>query len=64
MTSEGLVDMFEGDSADTCAGKITASVNGGPSGGSRVHRLGREDPYRASGIGPSGAVQTVSSKAP
>ena len=32
--------MFEGDSADMC------SVDGGPSGGSRVRRPGSEDPYR------------------
>ena len=46
MTSEGSGEMFEGDSADTCAAKITASVDGGPSGGSHVRRLGREDPHR------------------
>ena len=33
MTSEGLGEMFEGDSADMCAG-----VDGGPSGGSRWKR--------------------------
>ena len=42
MTSEGLGEMFEGDSADTCA----ASVDGGPSGGSRVRRSGSEEPHR------------------
>jgi hypothetical protein len=37
--------MFECDSAETCAGKISASVDGGPSGGSRVRRPGSEDPH-------------------
>ena len=46
MTSEGLGVMFEGDSADMCAGKFTASVDGGPSGGSRVRTPGSEDPHR------------------
>jgi hypothetical protein len=41
MTFEGMGEMFEGDSADTCA-----SVDGGPSGGSRVRRPGSEDPHR------------------
>ena len=46
MTSEGLGEMFEGDSADTCAGKFPlSSVDGGPSGGSRVRRPGSEDPH-------------------
>ena len=29
MTSEGLGEMFEGDSADTCAGKFTLVSMGG-----------------------------------
>jgi hypothetical protein len=29
MTSEGLGEMFEGDSADTCAGKFLLVVMGG-----------------------------------
>jgi hypothetical protein len=41
-----LGEMFEGDSADTGAGKISASVDGGPSGGSRVRRPVSEDPHR------------------
>jgi hypothetical protein len=45
MTSEGLVEMFEGDSADTCNGKISAGVDGGPSGGSSVRRHGSKDPH-------------------
>ena len=44
MTFEGLGEMFEGDSADMCAWKISASVDGGPSGGSRMRRPGSEDP--------------------
>ena len=34
--------MFEGDSADTCAGIFFSSVYGGPSRGSRLRRLGDE----------------------
>ena len=41
---------FESYSADMCAKKISASVDGGPSGGSRVRRPGSEDPIGASGI--------------
>ena len=29
MTSEGLGEMFEGDSVDVCAGNFYASANGG-----------------------------------
>ena len=43
MISEGLGEMFEGDSADTRAGKFPL-VDEGPSGGSRVRRPGSEDP--------------------
>ena len=39
MTSEGSVEMFEGDSAETC-------VDGGPSGGSRMRRPGSEYPHQ------------------
>jgi hypothetical protein len=46
MTSEGLGEMFEGDSADKCAGKISAHVDGGPSGGSSMRRPRSEDPHR------------------
>ena len=48
MTSEGLGEMFEGDSADTCAGKFPLTSMG-PSGGSRVRRPGSEDPIGVSG---------------
>ena len=46
MTSEGLGEMFEGDSADTFTGKFSASFDGGPSGGSPLRRPGSEDPHR------------------
>ena len=46
MTVEGLGDMFEGDSVDTCAGKFPLMSMGGPSVVSRVRRLGIEDPHR------------------
>ena len=36
--------MFEGDSADKCAGKISAYVDGGPSWRPDVRRPGSEDP--------------------
>ena len=42
MTSEGLGEMFEGESADICA----AHVDGEPSRGSSVRRPGSEDPHR------------------
>ena len=38
--------MFEGDSAGTCAWKISSHVDGGPSGGSSVRRPGSGDPHR------------------
>ena len=46
MTSEGLGEMFEGNSADTYAGKIPLVPRGGLSGGSRVRGHGSEDPHR------------------
>jgi hypothetical protein len=46
MTSEGLGEMFEGDSADMCIGKFPLTLMGGLSGGSRVRRPGSEDPHR------------------
>ena len=53
MTSEGLGEMFEGDSADTCAGKFQlvpmggraedlACADPGASGGSYMRRPGSE----------------------
>ena len=44
MTSEGLGEMFEDDSADMCA---VRSCRWGPSGGSSVHRPGSEDLHRS-----------------
>ena len=48
MTSEGMGEMFEGDSADMRAGKISAGVDRGPSRapGSSVRRPGSEDPHQ------------------
>ena len=46
MTSEGLGNMFEGDSADTCCGKFQLTLIGGLIRGSRVRRPGSEDPLR------------------
>ena len=46
MTSEGLGEMFEGDSADPCAGKFPLTSMGGPSRGSCVRRPRSEDPNR------------------
>jgi hypothetical protein len=45
MTFEGLGEMLEGDSADIMCQKISTSVDGGPSAGSRVRRPGSEDPH-------------------
>ena len=45
MTSEGLGEIFEGDSAD-----MFAHVDVGLSGGSSVSRPGSEDPIGVSGI--------------
>ena len=48
MTSEGLGEMFEGDSANTCDVKFPLMSMGGraPSGESSVRRPGSEDPHR------------------
>ena len=48
MTSEGLGEMIEGDSADTCAGKFPLTSMGAD-GGSRVRIPGSEDPIGVSG---------------
>ena len=53
MTSEGLGEMFEGDSADTRAICFFASVDEGPSGGS-------EDPGARTPIGASGNFYSLS----
>ena len=49
MTSEGLGEMFEGDSADTCAGKFPLVFMGG-----RAEGLACADPGARSPIGASG----------
>ena len=56
MSSEGLGEMFEGDSADRCAGKFPLVSMG----------VRAECPACADTVlfGPSGAVQTVSLKQP
>ena len=46
MTSEGLGEMFEGDSADTYAGKILLVPRGGPA----CADTGARTPLGASGI--------------
>ena len=40
MSSKQLVEIFKGDSADTCDGKVPHVLMGG----SRMHRPGSEDP--------------------
>jgi hypothetical protein len=42
---ESSGEMFEGDIADMCTKKKSAGVNGGPSRGSSVRRLGSQDPW-------------------
>ena len=49
MTSEGLGEMFEGDSADMCAGKYPVVSMGGRVDPSGVHRRGARTPIGASG---------------
>ena len=51
MTSEGLGEMFEGDSADTCAGKFQLVSMGG-----RAEGLACADPGVRTPIGASGIV--------
>ena len=52
MTSEGLGEMFEGDSesADTCAGKLTLVSMGGRAEGLACAYPGVRTPIGASGI--------------
>ena len=49
MTSEGLGEMFEGDSADTLAGKFLLVTMGG-----RAEGLACADPVARTPIGASG----------
>ena len=50
MTSEGLGEMFEGDSADTCAGKFPLVSMGGRAEGLACADPGARNPIGASGI--------------
>ena len=52
MTSEGLGEMFEGDSADMCAGKFPLVLMGGRAEGlaCACADLGARTPIGASGI--------------
>ena len=49
MTSEGLGEMFEGDSADMCAGKFPLVSMGGQAEGLACADLGARTPIGASG---------------
>ena len=49
MTSEGLGEMFEGDSADKCAGKFPLVSMGGQAEGLACADLGARTPIGASG---------------
>ena len=44
MTSEGLGEMFEGDSADTCGGKFSLTLIGGRAEGLACADLGARAP--------------------
>ena len=46
MTSEGLGEMFEGDSADTCAGKFLVISMGGRAEGLACADPGARAPHR------------------
>ena len=50
MTSEGLGEMFEGDSADTCAGKFALVSMSGRAEGLACTDPGARTPINASGI--------------
>ena len=55
MTSEGLGEMFEGDSADTCAGKFPLGSMGG-----RAEGLAYANPGARTPIGTSGNLYHLS----
>ena len=46
MTSEGLGEMFEGDSADMCTEKFSLVSMGGRAGSSSLRRPRSEDPHQ------------------
>ena len=50
MTSEGLGEMFEGDSADMCAGKFPLVLMGGRAEGPACTDPGVRTPIGANGI--------------
>ena len=50
MTSEGLGEMFEGDSADTCGEKFPLVLMGGRAEGLACADPGARTPISASGI--------------
>ena len=54
MTSEGLGEMFEGDSADTCGGKFPLVSMGG-----RAEGLAYADPEARTPIGASGIISLL-----
>ena len=54
MTSEGLGEMFEGDSADMCAGKFPLVSMGG-----RAEGLACADPGARTPIGASGNLSSI-----
>ena len=49
MTSEGLGEMFEGNSADTCAGKFPLTSIGGRAEGQACEDPGARTPISVSG---------------
>ena len=49
MTSEGLGEMFEGDSADMCAGKFPHMLLGGRAEGLACTNPGARTPFGVSG---------------
>jgi hypothetical protein len=53
MSFKGLGEMFEGDSADTCAGKFPLVSMGGRPEGLACADPGARTPIGACGIGPS-----------
>ena len=57
MTSKGLGEMFEGDSADMCAGKFPLVLMGG-----RAERLACADPEARTPIDASGISIVLTSK--
>ena len=59
MTSKGLGEMFEGDSADMCAGKFPLVLMGGRAEGLACADPGVRTPISASGILTSFFIQKL-----